>query len=36
LKTDKFVLMVPGSMDDATRAKEILDRTVPDTLEHRQ
>ena len=36
LKTDKFVLMVHGSMDDTTRAKEILDRTTPDTLEHHQ
>jgi hypothetical protein len=36
LKTDKFVLMVHGSMDDATRAKEILDRTMPETLEHHQ
>jgi uncharacterized membrane protein len=36
LKTDKFVLMVHGSMDDTTRAKEILDRTMPETLEHHQ
>jgi hypothetical protein len=36
LKTDKFVLMVHGSMDDTTRAKEILDRTIPETLDHHQ
>jgi hypothetical protein len=36
LKTDKFVLMVHGSMDDTTRAKEILDCTMPETLKHHQ
>src|SRR3984957_15152504 len=36
LKTDKFVLMVHGSMDDATRTKEILDCTMPETLKHHQ
>lgn len=34
LKADKFVLIVHGSMDDTTKAKEILDRTQPETLEH--
>lgn len=36
LKADKFLLMVHGSMDDTTHAKEILDRTMPETLEHHQ
>ena len=36
LKTDKFVLMAHGSMEDITRAKEILNRTKPETLEHHQ
>ena len=34
LNADKFVLIVHGSMDDTTKAKEILDRTQPETLEH--
>jgi uncharacterized membrane protein len=34
LKTDKFVLIAHGSMDDTTHAKEILERTNPETLEH--
>ena len=36
LKTDKFVLVAHGTMDDTTRAKEILNRTKPETLEHHQ
>jgi hypothetical protein len=36
LKTDKFVLIAPGSMDEITRAKEILHRTKPEILEHHQ
>jgi hypothetical protein len=36
LKTDKFVLIAHGSVDEITRAKEILDRTKPETLEHHQ
>ena len=34
LKTDKFVVIVHGSSDETTRAKEILNRTNPETLEH--
>jgi uncharacterized membrane protein len=33
LKAGKFVLIVHGSMDDTTKAKEILNRTKPETLE---
>ena len=36
LKTDKFVLIAHGSLDEITRAKEILHRTKPETLEHHQ
>jgi hypothetical protein len=36
LKTDKFVLIAHGTMDETTRAKEILNRTNPVTLEHFQ
>jgi hypothetical protein len=36
LKTDKFVLIAHGSMDETTRAKEIVGRTKPETLEHHQ
>jgi len=36
LKTDKFVLIAHGSIDEITRAKEILNRTNPETLEHHQ
>ena len=36
LKTDKFVLIAHGSMDEITRAKEILNGTNPETLEHHQ
>jgi uncharacterized membrane protein len=36
LKTGKFVLIVHGSKEEAVNAKEILNRTNPDTLEHHQ
>src|SRR5271155_4267373 len=36
LKTDKFLLLAHGSQDEVTKAKEILDRTNPDTMEHHQ
>ena len=36
LKTDKFVLIAHGSMDNTTRAKEILQRTNPEALDHHQ
>ena len=34
LKTDKFVLIAHGTTEDTTHAKEILNRTNPETLEH--
>jgi hypothetical protein len=36
LKSGKFVVIAHGSVDDATHAKEILNRTKPETLEHHQ
>jgi uncharacterized membrane protein len=36
LKTGKFVLVAHGSMDEITHAKEILNGTKPETLEHHQ
>jgi len=36
LKTDKFLLVAHGSTDEITRAKEVLGRTKPETLEHHQ
>ncbi|MHB8520015.1 MAG: general stress protein [Limisphaerales bacterium] len=36
LKTDKFVLIAHGSLDEVTRAKEILNRTKPETMKHHQ
>jgi hypothetical protein len=36
LKTDKFVLIAHGSVEDTARAKEILDRTNPEALEEHQ
>ena len=36
LKTGKFVLIAHGPMADTTHAKEILNRTEPETLEHHQ
>jgi hypothetical protein len=36
LTTGKFVLVAHGSLDETTRAKEILGRTMPETLEHHQ
>ena len=34
LKTDKFILIAHGSMKDAAKAKDILQRTQPETLHH--
>ena len=36
LKTDKFLLIAHGSVEETTRAKEILESTKPDTIDHRQ
>jgi hypothetical protein len=36
LKTDKFLLIAHGSADEITRAKEILNRTKLETLNHHQ
>ena len=36
LKTGKFVLIVHGSIEDTTHAKEILNHTEPETLELHQ
>jgi uncharacterized membrane protein len=36
LKTDKFVLIAHGSANETTRAKEILNGTNPEVLEHHQ
>lgn len=36
LKTDKFVLIAHGTVDEATHAKRILSSTTPETLEHHQ
>jgi len=36
LKTDKFVLIAHGSANETTRAKEILNGTNPEALEHHQ
>jgi len=36
LKTDKFLLVAHGSADEIIRAKEVLGRTGPETLEHHQ
>ena len=36
LKTDKFLLIAHGSADEINRAKEILNRTNPETLNHHQ
>ena len=36
LKTDKFVLIAHGSMDEIARAKDILSSTTPETLEQHQ
>jgi mannose/fructose/N-acetylgalactosamine-specific phosphotransferase system component IIC len=36
LKSGKFVVIAHGSVGDATHAKEILNRTKPETLEHHQ
>jgi hypothetical protein len=36
LKTDKFLLLAHGSSEEIAKAKEILERTNPDTMEHHQ
>jgi uncharacterized membrane protein len=36
IKTGKFVLIVHGTADEATKAREIIIRTKPETLEHHQ
>jgi hypothetical protein len=36
LKTGKFVLIAHGSLDEITRAKQILNSTKPESLEHHQ
>lgn len=36
LKTDQFVLIAHGTLDEVTHAKEILNRTGPEILEHHQ
>jgi hypothetical protein len=36
LKNDKFLVIVHGSLDETTRAKEILNRTKPESMEHHQ
>jgi hypothetical protein len=36
LKTGKFVLIANASVDEITRAKEILNRTKPETMDYHQ
>jgi len=36
LGTDKFLLIAHGSLEDTLQAKQILDRTGPESLEHHQ
>jgi hypothetical protein len=36
LKTDRFVLIANGSVDEIAHAKEIFNRTQPETIEHHQ
>lgn len=36
LKAGKFVLIAHGSLEDTTHAREILNRTDPETLKHHQ
>ena len=36
IKTDKFVLIAHGTPDEILRAKDIINRTKPTTLEHHQ
>jgi hypothetical protein len=36
LKTDKFLLIAHGSADEITRAKESLNRTNPETIQHHE
>jgi hypothetical protein len=34
IKVGKYALIVHGTMDETKRAKEILNRTNPETLDH--
>jgi uncharacterized membrane protein len=36
MKTDKFVLIAHGSADEATRARDIIARTEPETMDQHQ
>lgn len=36
LKTDKFLLLAHGSSEEIAKAKEMLDRTNPEAMEHHQ
>lgn len=36
LKTDKFLLLAHGSLDEISHAKEVLNGTHPETLDHHQ
>jgi len=36
MKTDKFILIAHGTPEEAARAREILGRTGPETVEHHQ
>jgi hypothetical protein len=36
LKTDKFVVIAHGSSDETTHAREVLNGTNPESLEHHQ
>jgi uncharacterized membrane protein len=36
LKADKFLLIAHGSLNDTTRAKEVLAATKPETMDHHQ
>ena len=36
LKADKFVIVAHGSNDETTHAKEVLNQTKPETLDHHQ
>ena len=36
IKTDKFVLIVHGTADEATHAKKVLAQTEPESLDHHQ
>ncbi len=36
IKTGKFVLLVHGTAEEASHAKDMLNRTLPEYLEHHQ